>query len=56
MVGTSLTAPCDITEAFSKHFQSVHSNVCPGVFPSVSRMDILSLASISDSDVQNAIK
>jgi hypothetical protein len=55
--GTSLTTPYEIADAFSKHFQSVHSNRCLGVFSSdIHFMDVLSLGSISDSDVQNAIK
>jgi hypothetical protein len=48
--GTSLTAPYKTADAFSKHFQSVHSNFCPGFFPIKHSMDVLSLSSVSDSD------
>jgi hypothetical protein len=44
----SLTTPCEIAEAFPKHFQLAHSNFCPGAFCSAN--------CCADSDVQNAIK
>jgi hypothetical protein len=47
----------DIAEAFSKYFKSAYSSFCSGTFSSISQhMEILSLAPISNSDVQNAIK
>jgi hypothetical protein len=52
-----LNKPRDIAEAFSKYFQSVYSNSCYGTSSSVNQgAEILHLAPISNSDVQNAIK
>jgi hypothetical protein len=57
MDGVVLNKPRDIAEAFSKHFQSVYSSSCYGTSSSVNQCaEILHLAPISNSDVQNAIK
>jgi hypothetical protein len=50
-----LNKPCDI--AFSQHLPSAYSGSCSGHFSSLDQcMDSLSLAPISNSIVQNAIK
>jgi hypothetical protein len=55
--GVVLNKPRDIAEAFSKHFQSVYSSSCYRTYSSVNQgAEILHLAPISNSDVQNAIK
>jgi hypothetical protein len=52
-----LIEPCEVTDEFSKHFQSVYDNPCPVVFPAFSSsFQFLSLAPLSDSDVIKAIK
>jgi hypothetical protein len=49
--------PCDITDKFSKNFQSVCCNPCPVVFPAIlSYSEFLSLAPVYDSDIFKAIK
>lgn len=57
--GVLLHNPLDIAESFSEHFRSVYnsSSPCPGTFTTVNYCaDILPIASISASEVQNAIK
>jgi hypothetical protein len=55
--GTSLTTPHKTANAFLENFQSVHSNHCHEVFPSINHfMDIVFPASISDFDVHNTTK
>jgi hypothetical protein len=51
--GTSLPTPYEIAGDFSEHFQPVHSNHYTVSFPHF--LVELSLVSISDSDVRNAI-
>jgi hypothetical protein len=55
--GKHLIKPNDVADEFAKHFQSVYSNPCPIVFPTLlPSSECLPLASVSDSDVKNAIK
>jgi hypothetical protein len=57
--GVFLNKSHDIAEAFSKHFKSVYNSnsSCSNIFSFVKHCtENLPLASISDSDVQNAIK
>jgi hypothetical protein len=55
--GKHLIKPNDTAYEFSKHFQSVHHNPCPIIFPSpLSSSEFLLLASVSDSDIIKAIK
>jgi hypothetical protein len=47
-----LIESCDVSDQFSKHFQSVNSNLCPIAFPTFSSSsEFLSLAPVSDSDI-----
>jgi hypothetical protein len=52
-----LIEPYGVADEFSKHFQPVYNNPCPGVFPTLSSFyNILSLAPVSDSDGFKDIK
>jgi hypothetical protein len=43
--GTHLAEPCEVADAFAKHFQSVYNTPCSGVSPSFSQSSgFLSLA------------
>jgi hypothetical protein len=47
----------DVADEFAKHFQSVYNSHCPIVLPALlPSSDVLPLASVSNSDVINAIK
>jgi hypothetical protein len=47
----------DVADEFAKHFQSVYNSPCPFVLPALlPSSDVLPLASVSNSDVINAIK
>jgi hypothetical protein len=55
--GKHLIKPNDITEEFSKHFQSIYHSHCPTVFPTLlSSSEFFPLASVSDSDIIKTIK
>jgi hypothetical protein len=57
MDDVALNKPRDISEAFSKHFQSVYSSCCHGTSSSVNKCaEILHLTLIPNSNVKNAIK
>jgi hypothetical protein len=52
-----LIKPNDVTEEFSKHFQSVYNDPCSIVFPTLlSSSEILLIASVSKFDIIKAIK
>jgi hypothetical protein len=57
VVRASLTTLYESGDVFSKDFQFLHNNHCSGTFSCDNIfMDVLPLASISDSDVRNTIK
>jgi hypothetical protein len=57
MDGIVLNKPREVAEAFSKHFQTVYSSSCYGTSSSVNQgAEILHLAPLSSSDIQNAIR
>jgi hypothetical protein len=55
--GIHSVEPCELSEAFAKHFDLGCSSTCLGVFPSFSlSSEFLSLPPISDSDIFKALK
>jgi hypothetical protein len=56
-VGKHLIKPNDVADELSKYFQSVYSNPCPNVLPTIlSSSEFLPLSPFSDSDDVKAIK
>jgi hypothetical protein len=54
---THLAEPYKVSDAFSKHFQSVYNTLCSIVFPSLSQSsECLSSALISELDIRKALR
>jgi hypothetical protein len=55
--GTHLAEPYKVSDAFTKHFQTVYNTPCTGVFPSLLQYsEFLSLAPISELDICRALR
>jgi hypothetical protein len=55
--GTHLVEPCEVAEAFAKHFQSVFHTLCSWVFPSLPQSsEFLSLAPVCELDICKALR
>jgi hypothetical protein len=55
--GSHLAEPYNVADAFAKHFKSVYSTPCTGVFPSLLQSsEFLSLAPVSKLDICKALR